>query len=55
MGPLDHDLGLKAGFPNPHTRPKDAISAYNFFIRVRVRVRVRVTKLVYQIGFTTPF
>ena len=24
-------------------------------IRVRVRVRVRVTKLVYQIGFTTPF
>ena len=23
--------------------------------RVRVRVRVRVTKLVYQIGFTTPF
>ena len=24
-------------------------------IRVRVRVRVRVTKLVYLIGFTTPF
>ena len=23
-------------------------------VRVRIRVRVRVTKLVYQIGFTTP-
>ena len=36
-----------------HSGPKDASSAYLFFIRVRVRVRV--TKLVYQIGFTTPF
>ena len=41
--------------------PKDASSAYLFFIRgrvgvrVRVRVKVRVTELVYQIGFTTPF
>ena len=26
--------------------PKDASSAYLFFIRVRVRVRVRVTELV---------
>ena len=24
-------------------------------VRFRMRVRVRVTKLVYQIGFTTPF
>ena len=23
--------------------------------KVRIRVRIRVTKLVYQIGFTTPF
>ena len=40
-----------------HSGPKDASSAYLFFIsvRVRVRVRVRVTELVYQIGFTTPF
>ena len=38
-----------------HSGPKDASSAYLFFIRVRVRVRVRVTKLVYQIGLTTPF
>ena len=42
-----------------HSGPKDASSAYLFFIRVRVRARVRarviVTKLVYQIGFTTPF
>ena len=35
--------------------PKDASSAYLFFIRVSVWVRVRVTKLVYQIGFTTFF
>ena len=38
-----------------HSGPKGASSAYLFFIRVRVRFRVRVTKLVYQIGFTTPF
>ena len=54
----------KRGF---HSGPKDASSAYLFFIRVRVRVRVRVrirvrirvrvrvTELVYQIGFTTTF
>ena len=32
-----------------HSGPKDASSAYLFFIRVRV------TELVYQIGFTTFF
>ena len=34
-----------------HSGPKDASSAYLFFIRVRVRL----TKLVYQIGLTTFF
>ena len=29
-----------------HSGPKDASSAYLFFIRIRVRVRVRVTELV---------
>ena len=38
-----------------HSGPKDASSAYLFFITVRVKVRVRVTELVYQIGFTTLF
>ena len=28
---------------------------FTVMVRVRDRVRVRVTKLVYQIGFTTPF
>ena len=40
-----------------HSGPKDASSAYLFFIRARARagVKARVTELVYQIGFTTPF
>ena len=34
------EVAFKVGdFPNQHTRPKDAISAYYFFIRVRVSVR----------------
>ena len=37
-------MAFKAGdealFPNQHTRSKDALSAYDFFIRVRVRVRL---------------
>ena len=36
-----------------HSGPKDASSAYLFFIRVGVRVGV--SELVYQIGNTTPF
>ena len=44
-----------------HSGPKDASSAYLFFIRVRVRLKLRVrvragvTELVNQIGFTTLF
>ena len=42
-------VGGEALFPTS-TRPKDASSAYLFFIRVRVRVRVRVRIRATKVG-----
>ena len=42
-------------FSQPAHAPKGCHLGLRFLHRVGVSVRVRVTKLVHQIGFTTPF